>query len=88
MLRLLSIALLLAIWWIAALFVGGAKLPSPPAVLNVIIAEAASGALFLHLGATLARVALAFVLAMSLGSAHRLSDGTGASSPTGSAIPG
>jgi len=48
-------ALLLAIWWTAALFVGGAKLPSPPAVLNVIIAEASSGALFLHLGATLAR---------------------------------
>src|SRR4051794_5414631 len=68
-LRLLSIAMLLAIWWIAALFVGGAKLPSPPAVLNVVIAEAASGALFLHLGATLARVSLAFVLAMSLGSA-------------------
>jgi NitT/TauT family transport system permease protein len=68
-LRLLSFSLFLATWWIAALFVGGAKLPSPPAVLNVIIAEASSGALFLHLGATLARVALAFVLAMSLGSA-------------------
>src|SRR3954451_21546210 len=68
-LRLLSFALLLAIWWIAALFVGAAKLPSPPAVLDVVIAEASSGALFLHLGATLARVILAFVLAMSLGSA-------------------
>src|SRR5215472_3457494 len=68
-LRLVSFAVFLATWWIAALFVGGAKLPSPPAVLNVMIAEARSGALFLHLGATLARVALAFVLAMSLGSA-------------------
>src|SRR4051794_3306340 len=68
-LRLLSFALLLAIWWTAALFVGAAKLPSPPAVLDVVIAEASSGALFLHLGATLARVSLAFVLAMSLGSA-------------------
>lgn len=68
-LRLLSFALFLAIWWIAALFVGGAKLPSPPAVLQVMIAEASSGALFLHLGATLARVALAFTLAMSVGSA-------------------
>jgi NitT/TauT family transport system permease protein len=68
-LRLVSFALFLAIWWTAALFVGGAKLPSPPAVLNVMVAEAESGALFLHLGATLARVALAFVLAMSLGSA-------------------
>src|SRR5262249_37604042 len=68
-LRLLSFVLFLAIWWTAALFAGGAKLPSPPAVLNVILVEASSGALFLHLGATLARVALAFVLAMSLGSA-------------------
>src|SRR3954470_16281901 len=68
-LRLLSFALLLAIWWTAALFVGAAKLPSPPAVLDVVIADASSGALFLHLGATLARVSLAFVLAMWLGSA-------------------
>src|SRR6478609_11430361 len=68
-LRLVSFAAFFAIWWIAALFVGGAKLPSPPAVLQVMIAEASSGALFLHLGATLARVTLAFVLAMSLGSA-------------------
>src|SRR5262249_2683904 len=68
-LRLVSFALFLAIWWTAALFVSGAKLPSPPAVLDVMIAEAASVALFLHLGATLARVSLAFILAMSLGSA-------------------
>lgn len=67
MLRLLSFALFLAVWWIAALFAGGAKLPAPPAVLHVVMAEAASGALFLNLGATLARVALAFVLAMTLG---------------------
>src|SRR5919205_686704 len=33
------------------------------------VAEARSGALFLHLGATLARVVLAFTLAMSVGSA-------------------
>ena len=69
MLRLLSFVLFLATWWIAALFAGGAKLPSPPAVLNVMFAEAGSGALFLHLGATLGRVALAFVLAMTLGTA-------------------
>src|SRR3974390_3165686 len=68
-LRLLSFVLFLATWWIAALFAGGAKLPSPPAVLNVMFAEAGSGALFLHLGATLGRVALAFVLAMTLGTA-------------------
>jgi NitT/TauT family transport system permease protein len=67
--RLLSFLLLLATWWIAAQFAGSAKLPAPPAVLRVILDEAASGALFVNLGATLARVALSFVLAMSLGSA-------------------
>ncbi|MGJ5046264.1 ABC transporter permease [Bradyrhizobium oligotrophicum] len=69
MLRLLSFALLLATWWIAAAFAGSAKLPLPSAVLAVAVAEARSGALFLHLGATLARVALAFTLSMALGSA-------------------
>jgi len=68
-LRLLSLAVLLGTWWIAALMAGSAKLPPPPAVLATVITEAESGALFLHLGVTLARVALAFVLAMSLGSA-------------------
>jgi len=63
------LAVFLATWWIAALLVGNAKLPAPPAVLATTISEAESGALFLHLGATLARVALAFVLAMTLGSA-------------------
>lgn len=69
MVRLLSFLLLLATWWIAAQFAGSAKLPAPPAVLDVMLDEAASGALFVNLGATLARVALSFVLAMSLGSA-------------------
>jgi NitT/TauT family transport system permease protein len=67
--RLLSFAMLIAIWWCAALFAGDAKLPAPPAVLAVMITEAKSGNLFYHLGATLARVALAFTLAMALGTA-------------------
>ena len=68
MLRLLSFALFIATWWIASLVIGDAKLPAPPAVLSVLIAEARSGALFVNLGATLARVALAFTLAMALDS--------------------
>jgi hypothetical protein len=67
--RLLSFAVFLATWWIASLLAGDAQLPSPPTVLEVMIAEARSGALFLHLGATLSRVALAFTLAMTLGAA-------------------
>jgi NitT/TauT family transport system permease protein len=67
--RLLSFAIFLATWWIASLLAGDAKLPSPPTVLTAVIAEAGSGALFFNLGATLARVALAFTLAMTLGTA-------------------
>ena len=67
--NLLSFAVFVATWWIASLLTGEAKLPAPPAVLTVVIAEARSGALFFNLGVTLARVALAFVLAMTLGAA-------------------
>jgi NitT/TauT family transport system permease protein len=66
-LRLLSFAIFLATWWIAALLAGSAKLPAPPAVMQVVIAEAASGALFFNIGVTLARVALAFTLAITVG---------------------
>ena len=69
MLRLLSFTLFLATWWGAALLVGEEKLPPPPIVLATIVTEASSGALFSNLGVTLARVALAFTLAMSLGAA-------------------
>jgi NitT/TauT family transport system permease protein len=68
-LRLVSFAVFLATWWIAALLAGDAKLPPPPAVLAAMINEASSGALFVNLGATLARVVLAFTLAMTLGAA-------------------
>jgi NitT/TauT family transport system permease protein len=67
--RLLSFAVFFATWWVAALLAGDAKLPSPPVVLTAMVAEARSGALFFNLGVTLARVALAFTLAMTLGAA-------------------
>jgi len=69
MLRLVSFAVLLAAWWGAALLAGPQKLPAPPAVIAAMVSEAGSGALFLNLGATLGRVALAFTLAMTLGAA-------------------
>jgi len=75
MMRLVSLVLFLGVWWIAAALVGDAMLPSPLAVLDAIVSEARSGALFLHLGATLARVALAFTLAMALGTALGLAMG-------------
>jgi NitT/TauT family transport system permease protein len=69
MLRLVSLALFLAVWWTGSLLAGAAKLPAPPAVFAAIVSEARSGALFFNLGVTLARVALAFTLAMTLGAA-------------------
>ena len=69
MMRLVSFALFLASWWIGSLFAGARLLPDPSTVFELILAEARSGALFLHLGATLVRVFLAFTLAMALGTA-------------------
>jgi len=67
--RLGSFLLLLLVWEVTATLAASRALPEPFAVLMVIGAEARSGALFLHLGATLARVAAAFTLAMTLGTA-------------------
>ncbi|KAA1058158.1 ABC transporter permease [Azospirillum argentinense] len=65
----LSLALLVGLWAVAADLAASRSLPGPVAVLSVLVREAADGALFHHLGITLARMAAAFVIAMSIGSA-------------------
>lgn len=67
--RLASLLALLAVWQIAAVSGSGHTLPGPAAVAARLLEEARSGALFYHLGVTLARVVAAFTLAMALGSA-------------------
>lgn len=67
MLRLLSLSALLAFWSLGAMLAGEQMLPAPTSVVAAIVVEARSGDLFFHLGATLARVAVAFGLAMTLG---------------------
>ncbi len=67
--RLISLIALLALWQIAAHFGNPRLLPGPMAVFATMKSQAASGALFVALGATLARVAAAFLLAMAAGSA-------------------
>lgn len=67
MLRLLSLLLLIAVWQIAATLVASRMLPEPLGVLAVMMQEARSGALFINLGATLARVVVSFALAMFFG---------------------
>ncbi len=69
MTRLASLLALLALWAVGAHFADPRRLPGPLAVLAVMRDEAASGALFTALGATLVRVIAAFALAMALGSA-------------------
>lgn len=66
---LLSVAGLLLIWTVAAWLAQSRSLPSPVAVGSALVTEYKSGDLFFHTGATLARVATAFILAMSIGSA-------------------
>ncbi|NVO22713.1 ABC transporter permease [Donghicola sp. C2-DW-16] len=64
----LSLTGLLAVWFVGAwLTADPMVLPYPGEVLSVIIDHARSGKLWVHMGATLRRVLLAFVLAMVSG---------------------
>src|SRR5688572_5265177 len=66
----LSILALLALWQVAALVANNPRrLPSPAAVLAMLVELTVSGELLYHLGVTLARVAASFVIAMALGTA-------------------
>jgi NitT/TauT family transport system permease protein len=67
-LRLLSLVLMLVAWYVGAQLAGPRMLPDPQSVALMVISEAQSGALAFNLGATLLRVAVAFLLAMALGS--------------------
>ena len=67
--RLISLIALICLWQIAAHFGNPRLLPGPMVVFATMRSEAASGALFVALGATLARVVAAFLLAMAAGSA-------------------
>ena len=66
--RFSSILLLIAIWYVAALWWHNNMLPAPGKVLQMIWQEALSGQLWLHLSATLVRVLISFIIAMLLGS--------------------
>jgi NitT/TauT family transport system permease protein len=68
MLRLASLALLVITWSLGSLIAGEQMLPAPTTVLATLLAEAGSGELFFHLGVTLARVIVAFTLALAIGS--------------------
>jgi NitT/TauT family transport system permease protein len=64
-----SILALLLVWQVAASLIADRVLPSPATVLAVLLREIETGALPLHLGITLARVAASFLLALLIGCA-------------------
>jgi NitT/TauT family transport system permease protein len=66
-LRLISLVVLIAAWTIGSQIAGSRMLPAPQTVGLALWNEARSGALAFNLGATLARVAVSFVIAMALG---------------------
>jgi len=68
-LGLISLAALLLLWAVSAWLAQSRALPNPLLVGQAIITEFQSGELMFHTGATLARVAAAFVVAMLIGSA-------------------
>ena len=68
--RLLSLIVLLLLWQVAAALVADpGLLPTPLATLQAGYAELMRGELLFHVAITLARVAVAFALAMLIGSA-------------------
>ena len=67
--RAASLLVLLGAWESAAWFAHSRLFPGPGTVLATLAEETIHGDLLYHLGATLARVAVAFALAMTIGSA-------------------
>ena len=65
---LISLAVLIAVWALAAAVAHHRHGPGPLTVLDALIHEARSGRLFVSLAATLARVAVSFTVAMVIGS--------------------
>jgi NitT/TauT family transport system permease protein len=65
--RVWPLLVLTLLWQLVALQAHSRVLPTPLAVLDVLLREVQSGELLFHLGQTLFRVAVSFLLAMLLG---------------------
>ena len=68
-LRGLSLVVFFSLWQLVALWVNKPLLPTPSVVLVSLWRELTEGSLLHHLGVTLARVAVSFLIAMALGTA-------------------
>ena len=72
---LLSILALLAVWQVTAMLANSPLLPAPAIVFAVLGQEITSGRLPHHLGITLARLTVSFMLALTLGTAMGIAMG-------------
>ena len=72
----LSVFGLLLVWTVIAVSAQSRSLPNPLQVFDALLTEMRSGELFFHLGATLFRVLMAFLIAMCIGSAIGIALGT------------
>jgi NitT/TauT family transport system permease protein len=64
-----SVLLFLCLWQVGAAWAESRLFPGPLAVMQSLVREAADGPLLHHLGITLARVGVSFVIAMAVGTA-------------------
>jgi len=71
-LRIGSVFFLIALWHLTAFFVDSPLFPAPLSVLHSLIEHISSGELLHHLGITLYRVAMIFLIAMPIGIAFGL----------------
>jgi NitT/TauT family transport system permease protein len=67
--RVLSLIGLIVTWQIVSSLSGSRMLPAPMEVWQTLLNEAIAGDLFFHLGMTLYRVAVSFLIAMAIGTA-------------------
>lgn len=65
--RVLSLVMFLVVWQITAGYAGAELLPTPYQVLLSLLRHLQEGELLFHVGVTLTRVVISFVLAMSIG---------------------
>lgn len=63
-LRAISIAAMIAIWWILTLFFPPSLIPLPSSTFNEVVSIMTSGQFFAEMGATLRRVGVGFSIAM------------------------
>jgi NitT/TauT family transport system permease protein len=70
-----SLAVFVGLWHVIAIIAANQYLPTPLAVFDVLAREAGTGDRWLHISATLVRVAAAFIIAMLIGSAIGLALG-------------